>query len=111
MSDPIEAGIQRQVQEVLAAALCRIPADGRWVVLQGALARALLPHLPRGGERPAIPSDLTQPQEDGDLFWGLGRVGPRCLRWMAQVLDSRHRQSAVHPWITIWAREAREDEQ
>lgn len=48
MSDPIEAGIQRQVQEVLAAALRRIPPDGRWVVLQGDLAKALLPHLGLG---------------------------------------------------------------
>lgn len=111
MKPEMQAGIQRRAQEVMAAALRRIPTDGRWVVLQGDLARALLPHLPRCGERPAIPSDLTQPQEDGDLFWGLGQVESRRLRWMVQVLDSRHRQSAVHPWITIWAREAREDEQ
>lgn len=34
MSDPIEAGIQRHAQETLAAALRRIPQDGRWVVLR-----------------------------------------------------------------------------
>lgn len=106
MSDPIEASIQRRAQEILAAALRRIPPDGRWVVLHGDLAKALLPHLPRGGERPTLPSGLTQPQEGADLSWGEGDVEGRRLRWMAQVLDSRHRVSALHPWITIWAQEA-----
>lgn len=69
-------------------ALARIPRDGRWVLIQGDLARQLLPVLSehRAGvaERPCPPEGNLPPPKPGEENYGRSEIEGRPLLWRSR---------------------------